>query len=187
VYSTRPDEEAVLATTALGGVVDDAPGPYAGLAIDNAAGNKLDFYLERSLDYRVTGCGPDRTSTISVALRNGAPASGLPAYVTYRQDRGPLGSPAAVGDGSNKLDVLVYTATGASLRGATLDGAPVTLAPGTDGAGRPVFRGVVELAPGQQRQLVLHLGEPGGGGDPVVWVAPLVRSARTTVEVESCR
>ncbi len=193
VYSTRTAEEDVLAGTAIGGVVDDAPGPYAGLAVDNAAGNKLDYYLDRSLDYRVTGCGPQRASVVTVTLHNGAPGAGLPAYVTYRQDRGAIGTAAGAGDGSNKLDVLVYTARGSTLVGATLDGRPITLSPGTDGSGvgRPVFRAQVELAAGQRRVLVLQLSEPGDGpaatASPVAWTAPLVRPAHTTVEASSCR
>jgi len=48
------------------------------LSIVNDGGNKLDYYLERSLTWTRTGCGPTRATTVTVTLTNNAPATGLP-------------------------------------------------------------------------------------------------------------
>ena len=197
VYSAHPVEESLLASTALGGVVDASPGPYAGLAVDNASGSKIDYYLAQRLDYALGACPGDgvtgtRSSTVTVTLHDGAPASGLPAYVAYRLDRGPPNSAAGRGDGSVRETVLVYAALGAGLTSATLDGAAVTVTPGLDGAnpGRPVFVLSVVLGAGQTRTIVLTLREPSVSLPARGWVTPLVRPTLLvlpTVEAATCR
>jgi Protein of unknown function (DUF4012) len=194
VYSTHPAEETLLSTTSLAGVVDAVPGPYAGLALDNASGSKIDYYLDRRLEYQLGACVAGlRQSTVTVTLHDGAPASGLPAYAAYRLDRGPISSARGRGgDGSVLETVLVYAATGAGLANATLDGAVASVTPGVDGAspGRPVFVLSVELAAGQTRTLVLNLREPSTGLPARGWVTPLVRPSvlvLPTVEAATCR
>jgi len=196
VYSAHPAEEEALAATPLAGVVDAGPGPYAGLAIDNASGSKIDYYLDRRMAYALGACadaGSSRTSTITVTLHDGAPASGLPLYAAYRLDRGAVASAAGRGgDGSVLETVLVYAATGAGLTGATLDGAATSVTPGVDGSspGRPVFVASVELAAGQTRTLVLNLREPSTGLPARGWMAALVRAPvleLPTVQDATCR
>jgi len=189
VYSSHAGEESLLAATALGGVVDDRVGPYAALVVDNEAGNKLDYYLDRSLAYVAAGCDGG-ASTVTVTVRNNAPADGLPAYAAYRQDRGPTSTVAGRGgDGSTRVRLVVYAAEGAELGAATLDGNPVAMSIGSDGAGvgRPVFATSVELQAGQQRTLVLSLTEPRSGSGARVWVGPLVRASNATVQAPTCR
>jgi Protein of unknown function (DUF4012) len=193
VYSAHPAEERLLAVTELGGAVDASPGPYAGLAVDNASGSKIDYYLDRRLAYALGTCSPSattRSSTISVSLHDGAPPTGLPAYAAYRLDRGLVTSPAGRGgDGSVRETVLVYAATGAQLTSATLDGVAATVTPGRDGTqpGRPVFVLSVVLDAGQTRTVVLNLTEPVTPFPPRAWVAPLVRSSTSTVQAGTCR
>ena len=194
VYSVHPEEETLLAGTELGGVVDARPGPYAALAVDNASGNKIDYYLGRHLTYRLGNCGVEgsslRPSTITVTLRDGAPSTGLPEYAAYRLDRGPATTPQGRGgDGSTRETVLVYAPMGAQLTGATLDGAAVSVTPGKDGAapGRPVFVLSVELAAGQTRTVVLDLTEPSTDLPARSWVQPLVQPATSTVQAGTCR
>ncbi len=196
VYSAHADEEAGLAATELGGVVDAAPGPYAALAVDNASGSKIDYYLDRRLAYLLGSCpvaGALRSSSITVTVHDGAPATGLPAYAAYRLDRGPLNTPQGRGgDGSARDTLLVYAAVGSRLTRATLDGVTVSATPGVDGAspGRPVYVVSVVLAAGQTRTLVLQLQEPVVDVAPRGWVQPLVRPGLVslpTVAATSCR
>ncbi len=194
VYSAHADEEALIAGTAVSGVVDDSPGPYVGVAFDNASGSKIDFYTAASLSYVLSctdGAGAV-VSTVTLTLHDGAPSSGLPEYAGYRLDRGPMTSPAGLGGDGSVLDrVLVYLAEGAQVTGATLDGGSVAVSPGVDGAGdgRPVVSLPVELKAGQTRVLVLQLTEPTPGARiPVrAWVAPLVQTPTTTVTASTCR
>ena len=192
IYSAHADEQKLLADTSVGGAIDDAPGPFAAVVIDNEAGNKLDYYLDRRLDYVPADCagGP---ATITVTLHNAAPAKGLPLYAAYRQDRGPTTTAAGRGgDGSTRVRVLIYGSVGANLTGATLAGGSVAPVSGKDGSGqgRPVYSVSVELASGQTRALVLSLVEqsnPATGPAPRAWVGPLVRAPKTTVQPQTCR
>ena len=186
VYSARPSEQALVATTPLGGVLSSAPGPYAALVVNNGSGNKLDYYLDRSLSYVLGGCSTaGRSSVLTATLTNGPPPSGLPAYASPRLDEGHGYGPGHGGDGSTLEIVQVYGAVGAELVGATLDDAPVSVSPLTE-RGRPVFVLPVELAAGQKRMLRLTLVEPSSSVAPVAWVQPLIRPATVTVSDPRC-
>lgn len=189
VYSTRASEQQRLAASEVGGIVADAPGPFAAVVINNAAGGKLDYYLQRRLTYTSTTCtAAERHSKINVALTNTAPAAGLPDYVTLRADRGDLtDAPADAPPGTNVSHVQVYAAHGAQLLGATLDGERLLVGAGVE-RGHAVFLFTLTLRPGQTRSVDLELREPGGhdvssGG----FVQPLVKSATTRADVSSCR
>ena len=195
VYSAHPSEQALIAGTAVSGVVDDTPGPYAGVAIDNASGSKVDYYSAAGLSY-VRGCAQGGASsvaaTVTLTLTDGAPATGLPEYAGYRLDRGPIDSVAGRGGDGSVLDrVIVYLATGAQVESATLDGRPVPVTPGRDGAGsgRPVVAVPVELAAGQSRVLSVQVVEP-VSTVPLkarAWVSPLATTPTTTVTASTCR
>ena len=199
VYSAHPEEEALIAGTAVSGVVDDTPGPYVGLALDNASGSKIDYYLDRKVAYvRSCSSGARVATSVTVLLRDNAPDHGLPEYVGYRLDRGPLTSARGRGgDGSVLERVLVYLSVGAQVTSATLDGLPLQFTPGTDGAGagRPVVAFPIQLESGQTRSIELDLTEPAvtavppsGARPPIrLWVQPLVRTPITTVTAPSCR
>ena len=57
-------------------------GDTLGLVTQNAGGNKIDWFVERSLDYRVTVDRKGKTRAVATAeVRNLAPSTGLPRYV----------------------------------------------------------------------------------------------------------
>lgn len=181
-WARRPAEEAAVAGTPLAGALVRTTAPYDEVVVNNAGGDKLDYYLRRTVRWTAGGCrGKVRNATVTVGLTNGAPASGLPPYVTERQDH-PVG-PYPVGQ-SNIL-LSVYATDGAQLLGATLDGAPTTLSPGVE-AGHPVFTTNVYLDPGSTATLVVHLVEPVTPGQPIERVQPLVIGQQTTVAVPPC-
>lgn len=187
LWDAHPSEQAVLATTAVAGVVDDQPGPYAGLAVDNLSGSKVDYYLTRSLAYQ-RGCPADgRVRTVvTVTLSDAAPRVGLPPYVGYRLDLGPAGGAGRGGDGSVKELVVIYTAMGARLLGASVDGSGVAATPATD-AGRPVVVLSVVVRPAAATTVAVRLDEPASTADPRVWVAPGVHPSAVTVTAPACR
>ncbi|MEI6623298.1 MAG: DUF4012 domain-containing protein, partial [Actinomycetes bacterium] len=96
VYSTDPMVEAVLAQWPISGVVDGTHGPFAMLVVNNLAGNKADFFLDRSLSYSTLSCQPDTMeSEITATLTNQLPRTGpLPAVVGGRLDKHAQGAPA---------------------------------------------------------------------------------------------
>ncbi len=133
-------------------------------------------------DYALGSCTTlGRTSVVTATLTNGAPASGLPLYARLRLDRGSFSSGVARGgDGSTHEIVQVYAAVGAELTSATLDGAPVSVEPGTE-RGRPVYVVQVDIAPGRSAVLQLNLLEPASTVAPRAWVQPLVQPAQVVV------
>ncbi len=166
VAATRPAEEDALGTTPIGGVLPSVPGPYLEVVTQNAGGNKLDYHVHRTVEYRRVD---DGTVVVEVRLRNDAPP-GLPPYVTGRLDL-PGGKPPV--PGQQREYVSVYASVGAGLRGATLDGREVALESEVE-RGHPVFSAFVDLDPGREVVLTLTLDDT-ATGTPVVRQPPLVR------------
>jgi hypothetical protein len=182
VWSADPAVQADLAQTSISGIIPTTTAPYVGLSITNAGGNKLDYYLDRSLTWQRTGCGPTRQTTVTITLTNNAPASGLPAYVSGRTDSHAY--PIRAGD--NRLAVSYYATQGAILTDVTAAGRPGRGRTGTE-LGHPVYTVDLELPRGTSRTIVLHLIEPAPGGKPIVLRQPLVRPLQVTIKDAACR
>ncbi|MFF4348672.1 DUF4012 domain-containing protein [Streptomyces sp. NPDC001530] len=184
VWSAQPREQRLLQTRPWAGALPAEPGPFAGLVVNNAAGGKLDFYLDRELHWIPGRCTPDgRPVTARITLANQAPASGLPPYVTQRVDKPPY--PTRPGD--NRLIVSYYASAGAELTNATLDGRPATVSSGVE-RGHAVYTLDVELPARHSRTLTLHLLEPISDRSPVLWRQPLVTPLRARVDPSpACR
>ncbi|MEU4834248.1 DUF4012 domain-containing protein [Streptosporangium sp. NPDC023615] len=178
VWSRHPAEQRLLARTPLGGVLPSRPGPFAALVVNNSAGGKLDYYLERSLHYRLGHCRDGRrVSTVRVRLTNDVPRKTLPSYVTGRLDNAGMGRHRP---GSNLLWVSLYAGVGAEATAARLDGDRAPIIRETERS-HPVYSTMVEFAPGQSRSLEFDLTEPVSNEPPLVPVQPLVRPQRTRV------
>jgi hypothetical protein len=170
VWSADPGVQRDLEQTIVAGTIPVTSAPYVGLSIVNDAGSKLDYYLDRSISWVRTGCGPARPTTVTITLTNNAPASGLPLYVTLRSDsHSYLTRP-----GDNRLEVSYLATQGALMHGVTINGKPATASIGAE-RGHPVYTVDVELPRGTSRTIVLHLSEPAGTGQPIVLRQPLVR------------
>ena len=186
------------------------PGDALALVTQNLGGNKIDQFLHRSIDVRTTidpATGTQRSS-VTVRLRNDAPASGLPAYVIGNRWRRPSGTNMAV--------VSLYSRS--TLESATIDGEPVALTTGREvfgvfdnviapnaigrgpvtfsadqELGLEVFTGDLEIAPGTTRELRFELVGPARlltGQTPPryrldLWQQPVVNADRITVTVET--
>ncbi|GHD43362.1 hypothetical protein GCM10010317_015820 [Streptomyces mirabilis] len=178
VWSAHTGEQRLLESHPYSGTLPNAPGPFAGLVVNNAAGGKLDYYLDRSLTWEAGACsGGDRTVTVTMTLTNRAPASGLPDYVTIRADSPPY----RTRPGDNRLRVSYYAGVGATLADATLDGRRALLASGVE-RGHSVFDLDLELPARSRRTLVLHLLEPHADGTPTLLRQSLVTPMRTTLK-----
>ncbi len=188
IYSDHRAEQQVLSATSVSGVIPDDAAPFAGLAVINGGGNKLDYYLRQGLDYQVTGCATDgsRQTRITVTLRNEAPSSGLPLYVDARSDL-PLRPDGTARDanGDTFFFAQVYATQGAVLLAAERDGRPVGVTQGEE-RGRPVFQIPVELAAGDTTTYVLDLQEPATSGQVRTFVTPLVKPISVTADDREC-
>jgi hypothetical protein len=184
LYSRHADEQRLLESSALGGALPAGPQPFAMAVVNNAFGNKLDYYLDRRVDYTLGPCtGGTRNSRVVVRLRNSAPLS-LGDYVTGRIEDARRGQvhPYA----HHRLLVSVFTTRGARLAGATLDGRTTSLRRSTE-RGHPVFDTYLELPRGAGRTLVLDLEEPVRREPALLLRQPLVRPQDGDVEASPCR
>ncbi len=178
VWSAHAQEQRLLESRPYSGTLPDSPSPFAGLVVNNAAGSKLDYYLDRRLVWEAGGCtSGGRPVTVTVTLTNRAPASGLPGYVTLREDHPPY----RTRPGDNRLLVSYYAGAGATLTGATLDGR-TALPTSDEERGHPVYTLDLELPAGSSRTLVLHLLEPHANGTPTLLQQPLVTPLRATLK-----
>ena len=106
VYSVHDDEQALMERTGLDGALPPVEGDFVSLTTQNTGNNKIDMFLERTLDYRATwDPATGRVeATATVELYNGAPASGLPDIVIGSSDARNLPL------GTNLLYVSLYSA-----------------------------------------------------------------------------
>ena len=178
LFSTRADEQSVLAGRKVGGTLSDTDGLFSGVVINNGGGNKLDYYLRRQVTYEPScTSAAGHEATVTIRLTNTAPRSGLSDYVAGRADQ-PV---VPVKKGPNRLLVSYSATKGAGFTGATLDGKPTLLAVDSE-RGRPVFTSTLEIGPGQTRVLKLVVDEPAGAKGPVTTrVQPLVLPQQTVV------
>jgi hypothetical protein len=181
VWSADPAVQADLAQTSVAGVIPTTSAPYVGLSVVNDAGNKLDYYLDRSLTWQRSGCGPTRRTTVTITLTNNAPAGGLSHYVTARLDAHSY----PVRPGDNRLGVSYLATQGALMQSVTVAGRPGTASIGVQ-SGHPVYTIDLELPRGTSRTIVLNLSEPAGTGSPIVLRQPLVRPLNISLSDAVC-
>jgi hypothetical protein len=183
--STHADEQHIIATYPVAGVVPETSRPFASLFINNAGSGKLDAYLDTALTYAVTGCSVQhRAVDVTVVLRNGAPSSGLPAYVAdARSDDVSYGAAKPV-PGQNRSLLAVMLTAGAQLRSATLNGQPIGTSPGPGGSsapylqmsterGHPVVSMFVDLKSKATATLALSISEPPSTERPLLVRQPM--------------
>ena len=181
LWSADRAVERRLVAAGYAGALPSGTAPVSGFTVTNVTGTKLDYYLERSMTYRRSGCGPRGTATATLRLTNTAPRSGLPAYVTTRYDRPP--PDARTGD--NRLLVSYYATAGARIEAVRVDGRPVTVAAGTE-QGLAVITLDVELPAGASRILVVRTAEPPARERVRILKQPLARDLAVSVTGAEC-
>lgn len=172
LWTGDPEVDGPLAGRTLSGRLPVGRS-IVGDVIVNAAGSKLDYYLDRSLRYE-QAC--DGSATLSLELRNDAPASGLPEYVSVPQFR--LGLP----EGTNKSIVTLYVPGTSRVVEVRQDGRRVEAPQGSE-LGQRWVELLVILRPGQSTELEVDLlGAPRTVLERLA--QPLVRPE--AFEVSSC-
>ncbi len=169
VWSTSAEVEDQLGHTKISGVVPDGSAPYAGVAINNGAGNKLDYFLDASLTRQSIGCGAVRDVTVTLRLSNDSPPN-QPRAVLGLTNRPNV----RLKPGDNILIVNYYASRGAQLAAVTLNGEVSTSGTGRE-RGHPVYSVRIYLPRGVPQTLVLHLREPASAEPLTVRPQPMVR------------
>lgn len=186
VWSSHPEEQAILEQTRLAHIVPDDSAPYAGVVINNLAGNKMDYYLERDIEYAADACdGETRMSTVTVRLANTVPQDAqLSDYVA-----GTAGLskdlPFKVPSGTMVTSVRLLATENASLVSVLANGERIPVTTGVE-RGHPTFEAQVLIPPGQAGELTFRLSEPVSAGEPRVPVQPLVDTVTPVVSVPAC-
>ncbi|CAM3950452.1 DUF4012 domain-containing protein [Smaragdicoccus niigatensis] len=185
MWSANPKVQALLGDTVLGHAVPNDSAPYANVVLNNGAGGKLDYYMDRKISYSAGSCtGPTRESTVTVTLTNNAPKSTkYPSYIYGRRtpDTKYAGPP-----GTNRSIVMVYGTKGAQLKSFTIDAKTAFEFTGSE-LGHPLFAAVVITEPGQTKTLQYRLIEPTAPGAARVPAQPLTRAADIKVAVPTCK
>lgn len=148
-YSFHPEDRALLDRVGLSGAVPPTDGDdYLSMTTANANPNKIDAYLERSINYDAhydpkTG---SVSSTATVTLHNTSPTSGLPDYT--------ISNEAGLPYGTNHTFLSVYSPL--ELQSATADGRPVDTEPQIE-YGRNRYGLFVDVPPGGTTTLTFQL------------------------------
>lgn len=150
VSSLDEDEDAALASAGLNGELRPVEDDALAVITQNASGNKIEWFLEREVDYYVdvdarTG---DIAGRLRVTLRNQAPPAGLPSYLIGNEVKSPL--PV----GTNRLYLSIYTPW--NLAGATIAGAPASMESEIE-QGRSVYSAFLDIAPQSTVDIELRL------------------------------
>ena len=147
--------------------------PAVGDVINDAAGSKLDYYLDRTLLY-TPACDGGNSSVI-LTLQNRAPTSGLPDQVTnplYRK-----GEPAGI----NRMAVDLYLPPQSHVVGAQRDGRNIAVRQGEE-LGLHWVEFAVTVKAGARTELRVVFNERLGASPRVaVLRQPLVRPEQVTI------
>lgn len=183
VYSTDDKVQKLLRQWPISGTVDTRPGPFAMAVVNNAAGNKADYYLQRTLRYESTGCSDSaQDSRITFTVTNDMPApAGLPSIITARADDRAQG--AAPGSTRIRLEILLPMDSWPSL--LEVNGRQTGIALGSE-AGRPAVILDLELPRGKPVTTTVDLSEPVSTAYPRVLEQPLSTPQTTEVAWSSC-
>ena len=146
------------------------------IAFNNGSGNKIEVFLDTTLDYQrhVDPATGDMSGRVRLELTNTAPSSGLPPYV--------IGNLVGLPPGSNRLLVRMYAPF--PYETAMLDGEPLELSVEVE-QGWPVMGTSVDIASGQTLTLEFTFSGSLPGlepdTDPVVVMPNLVREPTVTI------
>ncbi len=181
IWSAHPSEQQLLLQTSLSHTAVASTSPFSGFSVVNAAGSKLDYYLDRSIRYTRSGCAPQRPVDARITLTNNAPLTPLPAYVVIRADKPKY----PVQPHANRVLLTYYATPNSQVTSITLNGAPVPATVDSEN-GLIAVTADVELPVGKAVTFDVKLNEPAASGPVVFYKQPLVRAATYKLSDQSC-
>lgn len=188
LWFATPEAERVVHEVGVSGALPSPSGDSLHVSNTNAGANKLDYYLQRNVDYAVTVVpARDRrvataAATIGVELENTVPASGVPQIAA-----GPYeGATDLFVYGQNHTFLSVYTPL--TLSGATVDGQPADFDAGVE-LGRNVYSRFVDVFAQRSTKVAMDVTgqvelSDGGWYELTLVRQPSVRLDRVTVKVQ---
>ncbi|WP_375000609.1 DUF4012 domain-containing protein [Aeromicrobium sp. CTD01-1L150] len=183
LWSAHEEEQERISTTGVAGIPpggEDAP--RVGLFLNDAAGGKMQYYLQTTHQLRSVRCLDEdqQELTLQTHLRSTAPQGDLPLPIT--------GINPDVERGHQRLNVRVIAPEGGRIESLALDGDP-QLVVGGDLDGRQVAIVPVTLEPGDSVALTATmLSSTGQPGRAVLTTTPGIEPAANDVRAASaCR
>lgn len=149
IASFAPEAESFLDRIGISGKWTTTPGSdYLSVRSANMLNNKIDAFLWRTIDVDSQLDDENDTvhSTVTVTLRNDAPANGLPPYL--------IGNDRGLAAGTNRNLVTLYSPL--RFESVTIDGEPAGVQIQTE-FNRPVFSLPVDIDPGATVTVVFEL------------------------------
>lgn len=188
VWSERPEEQTLLAETALGGAVPESADerPFLGVFLNDGTGAKMQYFLDHRVDVTSEACNGEGRQRLDVRLTLASRApedpSALPSYVVG------LAEKLGIEPGSMRVNAHLYAPAEGWIEDFTLDGEELPLSE-DEHLGHPVGTQTVELAPGATHVLTYTVMT---GQDQVedvrLRVTPGVRSAGVgSLSPSACR
>jgi hypothetical protein len=156
LHSADSAVQAAFGAAGVAGEFTAGRGDFFGVVLNNAAANKVDYYLRERVRYEVTlGSKGTATATATVVLTNEAPAGQPPSYPL-----GPSDAARASGldlvPGENRSWAAAYCPSRCRLASVRLDGGEVILEKHRE-QGLTAFAGFVNVEPQTSTQLRLAL------------------------------
>ncbi|MGA3353754.1 MAG: DUF4012 domain-containing protein [Acidimicrobiales bacterium] len=150
LYSETPEAERFFEAVHVAGSIPSVDGDFLGVVTQNAEGNKIDWYLRRSIDYRaaLNRTTDQITAVLTLKLHNLSPTSGLPSLI-IDPEPGVTLTP-----GESELYVSIYSPWEAD--GSSLNGVPLVMTYQQE-LGRFVYSAFVKVPAGGTATIVLHL------------------------------
>jgi hypothetical protein len=186
VWSAHPEEQAVIAPTAVSGALDggSAERPRIGLYLNDTTAGKMDYYLQYRTSATAVSCRARDTQDVraTIALTSTMPKKfqSLSSWI--------LGSGQFARRGTIALNLRVYAPAGGAVTGLSVDGRPHSVTADRH-HGRQVALLPLSLAPGQSVTVTADLRSARGQtGDGVLDVTPGIVAAPNGVRITSaCR
>lgn len=137
--SRHPEEQRLFETLDVDGGLPPVRDDSLAVVTQNAGGNKIDWFLQRSVRYRVQVNPETRLLTARLDLRlvNAAPSTGLPPIVIHATKPG-------IPPGENRTYLSVFTPW--ALDSATVDHKPILMESGLERQ-RRVYSAFVSIPP----------------------------------------
>jgi hypothetical protein len=153
VHAVDPDVQAAFDMAGVAGSLASDHGDYLAVVGNNAAGNKIDYYANRSVHHRVD-LQPDggALAVTEVRLRNSAPTQGQPRHII-----GPWSQDYIAGE--NVTIVSTYCRPGCRLVEFSRDGVAGT-ARSEQELGRPVFTATTRVPSDEEEILGYRFAVP---------------------------
>lgn len=186
VWSSSPNDQKLLEKTPLAHQIPDDPAPYAEVVINNLGGNKMDYYLDRQIEYVADGCdGDKRNSTVTVRLTNTvSDTAPLPDYVAGRLGFFP-GMSGDIPRGTMLTSVRLLTTKGAEIKSVLVNGQRSRVFASVE-RGHPSYEAQLAIPPGRTLELTFRLLEPTSPGAARVPIQPLADNITPKVSVPVC-